>query len=333
MQEKLAGWENLCRSSPILRFIDINLRGTGQVMLQDNPLSGALFLIAIAWGSYAAGAPQIAIAGVVALVTGTLTAQWVHADRKSLAEGLYGFNAILVGLALATFLAPGPLLWLYVILGGAVSTIVMMWTVKLVTPWGAALTFPFVVTTWLLLLATYGFAGLTGTALPAGKVVGAFQAAASDPLRLADFAQGVAHSISQVFLKGNGVSGLLLLAGLAVNSLAAAGFAFAGAILAVAVAHLLGAESDLITGGLLGFSPVLTAIALGTVFYRPTLRVALFAALGTAMTVVAQAALNVALTPFAIPALTAPFVLVTWMFMAPRESFESSAKRRSGKAA
>jgi urea transporter len=35
-----------------------------------------------------------------------------------------------------------------------------------------------------------------------------------------------------------------------------------------------------------------------------------------------QAALNVALTPFAIPALTAPFVLVTWMFLAPRESFE-----------
>jgi urea transporter len=236
-------------------------------------------------------------------------------------------------LALATFLAPGPLLWAYVILGGAVSTIVMMWTVKLVTPWGAALTFPFVITTWLLLLATYGFAGLTGAALPTGKVVGAFQAVASDPLRFSDFAQGVSHSVSQVFLKGNGLSALLLLAGLAVNSLAAAAFALSGAILAVIVAHLLGAESDLITGGLLGFSPVLTAIALGTVFYRPSFRVALLTALGAAMTVVAQVALNVALTPFAIPALTAPFVLVTWMFMAPREHFEPSATRRSRKAA
>ena len=115
--------------------------------------------------------------------------------------------------------------------------------------------------------------------------------------------------------------------------IAAAAFALSGAILAVLVAHLLGAESDLITGGLLGFSPVLTAIALGTVFYRPSIRVALLTALGTAMTVVAQVALNVALTPFAIPALTAPFVLVTWMFMAPRESFEPSANRRSRKAA
>jgi urea transporter len=331
MKEFLASWERLCVSSPVLRFVDINLRGTGQVMLQDNPISGALFLAAIGWGSYAAGARRIAIGGIVALLAATLTAYWVRADEKSLAAGLYGFNGILVGLALPTFLAPGPQLWAYVILGGAVSTIVMMWTIKLVTPWGAALTFPFVITTWLLLLATYGFAGLTGAALPAGKVVGAFQAVASDPLQFGDFVQGVSHSISQVFLKGNGLSGMLLLVGLAVNSLAAAAFALGGAILAIIVAHLLGAESDLITGGLLGFSPVLTAIALGTVFYRPSLRVVLFTALGAAMTVVTQAALNVALTPFAIPALTAPFVLVTWMFMAARESFEASTNRRNRK--
>jgi urea transporter len=34
--------------------------------------------------------------------------------------------------------------------------------------------------------------------------------------------------------------------------------------------------------------------------------------------VVAQAAFNVALTPLAIPALTAPFVLVTWIFLLAR---------------
>jgi urea transporter len=81
---------------------------------------------------------------------------------------------------------------------------------------------------------------------------------------------GGVHSISQVFLKGSGVSALLLLVGLAVGSLAAAAFALGGALLAVATAHVLGAESALITRGLLGFSPVLTAIALGTVFYKPS---------------------------------------------------------------
>ena len=130
------------------------------------------------------------------------------------------------------------------------------------------------------------------------------------------------QSISQVFLKGSGIAALLLLAGLAVNSLAAAAFALAGAVVAVMTAHLFGAESELIAGGLLGFSPVLTAVALGTVFYRPGLRVAAYTALATVFTVIVQAALNVALTPFAIPALTAPFVLVTWLFLLPRQCFE-----------
>lgn len=322
MEKILAGWENLCGSSAMLRFLDINLRSIGQVMFQNNPLTGTLFLAAIVWGSYASGAPRVAIAGVVAVIAANLTAELLHVDTDSLHAGLYGFNGILVGLALATFLAPGLLLWVYVVLGAAVSVVVMLGTTNAVKPWGGALTFPFVLTTWLLLLATYGFSGLAGAALPTGRVVTAFQAYQGSPLQLIDLVQGVFLSISQVFLKASSIAALLLFAGLAVSSLAAAAFALGGAILAVLTAHLFGAESDLITGGLLGFSPVLTAIALGTVFYQPSWRVVVYTALGTMFTVIVQSALNVALSPFAIPALTAPFVLVTWLFLLPRQRLE-----------
>lgn len=325
MEAFLAKWESYCKSSGVLRFVDINLRGIGQVMFQNNPLSGALFLIAIAWGSYAAGAPHVAIAGVVAVIVATLTAHLLRVDDESLNAGLSGFNAVLVGLALATFLTPGPLLWVYVILGAAVSVVAMLATTNVVKAWGGALTFPFVLTTWLLLLATYGFSGLAGTALPSGNVVTAFQGYRTSPLQVIDLVQGVVLSMSQVFLKASSIAALLLLAGLAVNSLAAAAFAIAGSILAVLTAHLFGAESELITGGLLGFSPILTAIALGTVFYDPSWRVVVYTALATVFTVIVQSALNVALTPFAIPALTAPFVLVTWLFLLPRQRLEEVA--------
>jgi urea transporter len=324
MKGLLAWWERCSASSKILRFVDVNLRGIGQVMFQDNPLTGALFLLAIAWGSYAAGVPQVAIAGVIAVIVATLTAQWLRVDRERLHSGLYGYNAVLVGLALATFLAPSTLLWVYVVLGAAVSVVVMLATTNVAKPWGGALTFPFVLTTWLLLLATYGFSGLVGTALPSGNVVAAFQPYQASPLQPIDLVQGVFQSISQVFLKASGIAALLLLAGLAVNSLAAAAFALGGAISAVLTAHLFGAESELITGGLLGFSPVLTAIALGTVFYQPSWRVVAYTVLATVFTVIVQSALNVALTPFAIPALTAPFVLVTWLFLLPRQCLEKA---------
>jgi urea transporter len=331
MKSLLASWELLCEASNVFRFIDINLRGVGQVMFQDNPLSGALFVAAIAWGSFAAGVPQVLVGGVIAVVTATLTALWLRVDPASLRAGLYGFNGVLVGLALATFIAPGPLLWIYVVLGAAVSVVAMEATANVCKAWGMpALTFPFVLVTWLLLLGTYGFAGLAGTALPSAGVVAPFTSVATTRLDAGLFMQATLLSISQVFLKGSVIAALLFLAGLAVNSIAAAVAAIAGAILAVITAHALGAESDLVTGGLLGFSPVLTAVALGTVFNQPGLRVVVYAALGTMFTVVAQAAFNVALTPLAIPALTGPFVLVTWTFLLPRLALDKAADESSG---
>ena len=324
-------WQDRCKSSTPLWFTDVCLRGISQVMLQNNPLTGVLFLAAIVWASLAADAYRLAIAAILAVIVATLTAQWLRVDSDELESGLHGYNATLVGLALATFLTPGPLLWLYIVFGAIVSVIATLATFNVLKPWGLpALTAPFVLVAWLMLLASYGFAGLSGSSLPSGAVVGAYQSYHVDPLDILGFIQGVVKSISQVFLKADGVAALLLVAGLLVSSPAAAAFAVGGAIIAVATAHIMGAESQLITGGLLGFSPVLTAITLGTVFYRPSPRVAAYAALGAAFTVVAQAA-----TRFFIPSADAthsasakPALGRSMMAETPRRSHASSVSRR-----
>ena len=226
---------------------------------------------------------------------------------------------------MATFLAPNTLLWVYVVLGAAISVVVKLATTNVVKPWGGALTFPFVLTTWLLLLATYGFSGLAGTALPSGNVVTAFQPYEASPLKLIDLVRGRAPkhftSLPESQWRRRAASARRVsreLTSPPPPSLSRVRY------WPCLTAHLFGAESDVITGGLLGFSPVLTAIALGTVFYQPSWRVAAYTAAGTIFTVIAQAALNVALTPFAIPALTAPFVLVTWLFLLPRQCLEGT---------
>lgn len=319
MKGLLVRWEGLCAASAILRFADVNLRGAGQVMFQDNPVSGLLFIVAICWGSYAGGVPEVAIGGLVALIASTFAAYWLRVEADALHAGLYGFNAYLVGLALPTFLAPSPLLWAYVAFGGAVSVVVTLAISSAFKTWGvSALTAPFVLTALLMLLAAKAFAGLTISALPISSLIVPIDPSAANPLQFGDFLQGVLMSVSQVFLKGNGLAALLLILGLALNSVAAAIAAVLGAVVAVVTAHLLGAESELITGGLLGFSPVLTAIALGTVFYKPGARVFAYALAGTVFTVLVQGAMNMALTPFGLPTLTGPFVLATWLFLLPR---------------
>ena len=323
MSKALAWWEGLSATSTAVRFVDRVLRGIGQVMFQDNPLSGLLFFIAIGWGSWAGGVPQVAIGGLVAVVAGTLTAQWLRVDAAGLNAGLYGFNAYLTGIALPTFMASTPQLWVYVVLGGALSVVVMLALVNVFKTWGVSvLTAPFVLITWLLLLGTNAFAGLEGSALPPAGVIVPIDPAAADPLRPVDFLHGLLTSISQVFLKGHGPAALLLLAGLAVSSLSAAVFALLGAVVGLITAHALGAESQLITAGLLGFNPVLTAIALGAVFYRPSVRVVLYTLLATVLSVIVQGAMIAAMAPFGIPTLTAAFVLVTWLFLLPALKFE-----------
>ena len=140
MKGLLAWWGRLCAGSKVLRFADINLRGIGQVMFQDNPLSGLLFFIAIGWGSYAAGVPQVAIGGLVAVLAATLMAQWLRVDEAGLNAGLYGFNAYLVGLALPTFMAPSAALWVYVVFGGAVSVVVMLAISNVFKTWSVSTT-------------------------------------------------------------------------------------------------------------------------------------------------------------------------------------------------
>ena len=321
MERGLVGWEAACAQSKIVRFADVNLRGAGQVLFQNNPLTGALFLTALGWGAFVGRTPHVAIGGLSALVAATATALCLGADKTPLRQGLYGYNSLLTGLALSYFLGPGVNVWVYTVLGGVVSAIAMLGPVSAIKPWSVpAHTYPFILTTWIFLLATHGFSIPLDVALPRTEIL---PPAMSDPMRASDFVPGVLHSISQVYFKDNAASAALLVAGLAVNSYAAAGFAVAGAILAVATAHVFGIESELITSGLQGFSPVLTATALGSAFYRPSVRVAVFAALGTIAAVIAQSALHAVLSPMALPPLSAPFDLVAWIFFIPCKYLDS----------
>lgn len=319
MERLLQGFERAAGASVAVRFVDVMLRGAGQVMFMDNPLTGLFFVAAIIWGAFAVGAPLIALAGLAALAVATATALVAGFDRTSWRAGLYGYNALLTGLALATFLAPGAMLFVFVVIASAFSVVVTEAVGRFLRVHAVAgLTFGFVLTAWLFLLASHGFAGLPAGGLPSAALPGAAITVASDPLAPGAFIAGVALSISQVFLKDSMIAALLFLAGLAVASVPAALLAIAGAVIAVAVAHLAGAESDLVTGGLLGFSPVLTAVALGTVFGKPTPRGLAIAGFATVVTVIAQAGLNAGLAPFGLPALTMPFVLVTWLFLLAR---------------
>ena len=312
-------WSQLTDGNVILEFIDVTLRGCAQVMFQNNPLTGLLFFAAIFVGAYGEDNPAVAYGAVLGTAVATFTGSHLK-DRTSWKAGLFGYNGCLVGAALPTFLDVTPIVWLCIILGSVVSVIVTICIADILKTWKvAALTAPFVLVTWTMLLASYAFGGLSSSALPVPNLPHDLVALNSNLFDGIDFFKGAFYGISEVFLLSTVIGSVLLLAGLAVSSLWAAAFGFLGSVLAVLTATVLQAEHASINNGLYAFSAVLTAIALGSTFNKPSWRVLTYTLIGVIFTVFVQGALNTLLAPLGIPSLTMPFVLASWLFLVPNK--------------
>lgn len=311
---------------PGARALSALLRGAGQVMFQNSPWTGLLFLCGITWGAWSAHRPELFFGALAGLVVSTVTACLLGAPRTEIEEGLHGYNGILVGCALPVFLEGGPVCWTLIVLGSMFSAVIMMAVSRVFLSWKvSAMTGPFVFATWFVLLASYSFSAFDAVALPHPALPELPHGAPVLSSAETFFLSGLS-GVSQVFLINNPVTGALFLAGLAVSSPAAAVFGWCGSLVAMAAALLLGADGASVGAGLYQFSAVLTAIGVGTTFYHPGWRAALYALLATVFTVVAQGALNAALAPVGIPTLTFPFVIAAWLFLLPH--VELDAERR-----
>jgi len=318
--------DNLNRANPFsLGFVKILLRGAGQVMFQNNVWTGLLFLIGIFWGAYAEKAGVVAWGALLAVTVSTLTGYLLELPAEEGEQGLWGFNGILVGCAFPTFLGNTVWMWLALVLCAALTTWVRTGFNHVTVRWKInSLTFPFVFCTWLFLLAARAMHGLPTAHMSDPSLPEAFSAAV-DP----GFGHLIVYwlkGIAQVFLIDSWVTGLLFLAGLFIANPRAALWAAIGSALALLTVMALQASGTEIARGLYGYSPVLTAIALATVFYEPNRRSGIWAVLGILVTVFVQAGMYVMLAPLGIAALTAPFCIATWLFLLPLIRFDDTQR-------
>jgi len=265
-------------------FAKILFRGMGQIMLQNNVLTGLLFLIGILVNSWV-----MFVGAVLGVLVGTLAAIMLKYEKKDIENGLYGFNGALVGCALFFFLVPDAVVLLLVIAGAILSALVMNYMLKMkLVPYTA----PFVLSAWCML----AFAALTG--FIAFNSLGAGVAATLDVL------SSLSMGFGQVMFQGNVITGVVFLAAIAVNSRRAAAYALFGCAIGVLVALALSFPLSSINAGIFGYNGVLAAIALSDGKKNALLFAGAAAALSSLVLFAFIAA--------GIPALTAPFVLASW---------------------
>lgn len=297
--------------SNLLRFLDTVLRGIGQVMLQNNSYAGALFLLGIFCNSVLFGC-----AVLVGTLVGTLAAIALGAKPALVRDGLFGFNGALVAIAVICFLQPDALTWVYVILAAACTTVLMAAMLRLFEVWRMpVLTAPFVFTALCFLLACARFGRLHSTqVLPTAGLPRA-PAIVEGVVTAATVVQGLFNGVAQVFFQGSVITGVLFAVGLLISSRRAFAMALLGSLTGLLVAWGMGAAEPAIRAGAFGFNSVLTAIALGSVFFAWDRASAAYTLLAAIATAVVFAAVSAALEPLGMPALTLPFVLVVWLFV------------------
>lgn len=265
-------------------------RGIGQVMFQNNALSGLLMLIGIFLNSW-----QMGILAISGNIISTLTAYFSGYGRDDIKDGLYGFNGTLVGIAVGVFmeLSIGSLLLM------AVASCISTWIARLFSFQRSlpGFTAPFILSVWMLL-------GFCTWIMPDILLV---SDAVNDTTQGINYFQTFSFGIGQVMFQGNIWTGLLFLAGILVNSWTAAFYTILGALLPLPLAILLGIDAETLNMGLMGYNGVLCAIALG----NRTLKSFVWVSCSVLLSVILQIiGMNLEITT-----LTAPFVVSVWVIM------------------
>ena len=305
----------------LLEFIDNCLRGISQIFFVNNPVSGVIILVAIGIDTW-----YNAVFAIVGVAASTLMASIVCADVNAIRSGIFGYNGSLTALAIAYFSFgdkndPKLQMLLPAVIMGALSTMILIgviiFTKRLLgTP---PFTFPFQAASWLWLLAaqsTYQYFPLRFPN-PTLAVLAEDMSAAVVPHNYAveRVIHGIFAGISQVCFVNNAVSGGIMLLGLAVSSPILAFMALFGSCFGAFFNMAMGSPSYPLFDGLYGYNPPLTAIAIGCMFFVPTLKNFLYTNAALMMTMVLNAAVSAALTPIGMPPFTFPFTLTSWIFV------------------
>src|SRR5579884_2574394 len=208
-------------SDGVPAFIGWTLRGVGQVVFQNNPVSGAVILGGLYYNSW--------IYGTVCLVgtaVGTLTALLLKADRELIKNGLFGFNGALVAIGLVAFSSkdfahgtpPTALLWLYLVVAAALTSVVVSVFMTLLGPHKVTgLTMPFILVGWMFLAGALHFSMLEVG--PAIKPTSPSDFTGPRPAyTVGTFYHGSINGLAEIFFQDNLMSGIVILIGIAINS-------------------------------------------------------------------------------------------------------------------
>ena len=276
-----------------MNYFQSILRSLGQVMFQNNVYTGLIFLIGIFYNSLILG-----FAALLGTIVSISTAQILNYSKDEIQDGLYGFNGALTGIALWYFFGFSIPTFVALIISAALTTVLNYYLKKIIPPF----TFPFIIITWLMMiffLFVLDFS-LVSSSFPK-----------ENTLQLLLFST---NSFGQIMFQENKITGVLFLFGILINSRISAIYGVYAAILGSLIGLIFKEPISIINAGFMGYNAILCAIALADKKRESFIWISI----STFLSVI----LTIGFSDIGAIALTAPFVLSTWIVLKFRTYFK-----------
>ena len=254
---------------------------------------------------------QMGLAGLCATLASNAFALLLKFNRDTIRTGHYGFNALLLGLALAYRYDLTGSLFFLILAGSLLALLVTISLTSLMSYYVQLpiLSLPFVLVTHLTYLAA--------SSAPALALHPKFLSVIGNvlPVQVPPMIEIFFRAVGAIFFMPSVEAGVLIFLSLLVVSRLLAMLAVMGYAVGLAVLFGLGVAPDVLNSGMFGVNLMLTAMVLGGVFVIPSPWSYILAGMGALLCTLMGLAGNVILGSSQLLLLTAPFIVTSLLVL------------------
>ncbi len=303
----------------IKKLFSAILNSYSQIFFSENKLF-AFMLLLVSFIDIWAG-----ISGLFAVLTANIIAYTLGFNKLAIQKGMYGFNALLVGLGTGLTFQPSPQLFFIVFFASLLTLFITLALQGILTKYALPyLSIPFLLGIWAIILATKDFSALglsergiyTYNELYAfgGKRFVDFYIWFSN-LNFLDSIKIYFLSLGAIFFQNNIIAGIIISIGLLYYSRIAFSLSLLGFYIAFWFYNFIGADFSELGYTFIGFNYILTSIAIGSYFILASWRSYLWTILLLPITIIITAGLAKVFAIWSLSVYSLPFNIVVIMFI------------------
>jgi urea transporter len=294
-----------------MNFLSLLLHSYAALVFSTKNKSGALVFLATLYD------PLVGLFGLLGNIIVNGTATLLHVDKNYIHAGVFGVNGILIGLGIGLYTGISISSFALLLLASLLSVLVALIfineiTLKFHLP---IMSFPFVVSFWVLLLALEKFS----SAIPHSVVAPIPFLQKIDSLFSlhSPHIANLFRAFGSLIFMPSLFTGVCIVAAIFIASRISLAFGILGAITGLIVINTVGEVSAVQPFGL---NEILVAIAIGGFFLAPNLSGIIYTVFGVAVCVLVSNGMEIFLKPFGLQPLVFPFNITVLFLLYPLQS-------------